>query len=95
MDFEHWRVLRGARFDRSDRQYRRWSRGGAASTDERLGDGGRLASRPARRCPTSSASRCSATSTATFPGYSGLFPKHLNYLTWAINKGHTRNAAAR
>jgi choline dehydrogenase len=26
-----------------------------------------------------------------FPGYSGLFPKGLNYLTWVILKAHTKN----
>ena len=28
-----------------------------------------------------------------FPGYAKLFPKHLNYLTWAILKAHTNNRA--
>ncbi|UGA39618.1 GMC family oxidoreductase [Chromobacterium haemolyticum] len=28
-----------------------------------------------------------------FPGYSRLFPEHLNYLTWAILKAHTNNRA--
>ena len=67
MDFEHWRVLRG----RPLRQERPavpalGSRLGRRLLDERLGDGRRLAVAAARgRCPTSSASRCSATSTAT------------------------------
>ena len=30
-----------------------------------------------------------------FPGYSSVFPRDLNYLTWAVNKGHTRNRAGR
>jgi choline dehydrogenase-like flavoprotein len=28
-----------------------------------------------------------------FPGYSALFPRHLNYLTWGILKAHTNNRA--
>ena len=92
MDFEHWRVLRGARFDRSDRQYRRWARGwgGVYSTN-----GSVMAvvsrSQPARPLPDLVCFALLGDFHGYFPGYSGLFPKHLNYLTWAINKGHTRN----
>ena len=92
MDFEHWRVLRGARFDRSDRQYRRWARGwgGVYATN-----GSVMAvvsrSRPARPLPDLVCFALLGDFHGYFPGYSGLFPKHLNYLTWAINKGHTRN----
>jgi choline dehydrogenase len=28
-----------------------------------------------------------------FPGYSALFPAHLNYLTWTVLKAHTNNTA--
>jgi choline dehydrogenase len=28
-----------------------------------------------------------------FPGYSKLFPEHLNYLTWTVLKAHTNNTA--
>ena len=92
MDFEHWRVLRGARFDRSDRQYRRWARGwgGVYSTN-----GSVMAvvsrSQPARPLPDLVCFALLGDFHGYFPGYSGLFPKHLNHLTWAINKGHTRN----
>ena len=30
-----------------------------------------------------------------FPGYSGLFADHLNYLTWVVLKAHTRNRKGR
>ena len=98
MDFERWQVLDGARFDSGDPQYREWAAAADGRLlDQRLGDGRRLSARAprARRCPTCSASRCSATSTATSRATPALIPKHLNYLTWAILKAHTHNRAAR
>ena len=83
---------RGARFARSDRQYRRvGSRLGRRLLDERLGDGRRLAVAPERPLPDLVCFALLGDFHGYFPGYSRPVPEHLNYLTWAINKGHTRN----
>jgi len=92
MRFPHWKVMRGARFERGDPQHREWarSRSGVYSTN-----GAVLAaitcSNDTRPVPDLACFALLGHFRGYFPGYSGLFPKHLNYLTWAINKAHTRN----
>jgi choline dehydrogenase-like flavoprotein len=94
MDFEHWKVLKGARFARGDPQHRRWAsgQGGVYSTN-----GSVMAvvakSAPARLLPDLVCFAVLGDFHGYFPGYASLFPQHLNYLTWAINKAHTRNRA--
>lgn len=92
MDFEHWTMLKGAAFARDDPQYVRWlgPRDGVyASNGVVMAVVARSA--PARPVPDLLCFAMPGLFRGYFPSYSSLFPKHLNYLTWAINKGHTRN----
>ena len=96
MDFDRWRVLAGARFVRDDRQHRRWRRFGGgvyASNGAVLAVVAR--STPARPLPDLACFALLGDFRGYFPTYSSVFPERLNYLTWAINKGHTRNRAGR
>jgi choline dehydrogenase-like flavoprotein len=92
MSFPHWSVLEGATFTRRDPQYEEWKRCGRGVYST---NGAVLAaitsSSDARRVPDLACFALLGNFRGYFPGYSALFPKHLNYLTWAINKGHTRN----
>jgi choline dehydrogenase len=92
MAFPHWKVLEGARFEKGDRQYEEWKRCGTGVYST---NGAVLAaitrSSDTRAVPDLACFALLGNFHGYFPGYSRLFPKHLNYLTWAINKGHTRN----
>jgi choline dehydrogenase-like flavoprotein len=94
MNFPVWWVLKDATFSRGDPQYKEWAAGktGVYATNGAV---------------VAVIKRALADSTLPdlfcfallglfrgyFPGYSGLFEKNLNYLTWAILKGHTNNRA--
>lgn len=94
MSFEHWEVLKGAKYAKGDPQYAEWEskRTGVYTTN-----GAVLAvikrSRLQRPLPDLF---CFAV-LGRFPGYSPTYsvaiPKYLNYLTWAILKAHTKNTA--
>ena len=94
MRFDHWGVLAGARFERGDPQYEEWAhdRKGVYTTN-----GAVLAvikrSVPDRALPDLFCFALLAPFRGYFPGYSALFPTGLNYLSWAILKGHTNNRA--
>jgi choline dehydrogenase-like flavoprotein len=89
-----WDVLEGARFSRGDPQYEQWAcaRKGVYTTN-----GAVLAvikrSAPDRLMPDLFCFALLGLFKGYFPGYSALFSTNLNYLTWAILKGHTRNRA--
>jgi choline dehydrogenase-like flavoprotein len=94
MNFDHWEVLAGAKFASGDPQYRMWaeSREGVYATN-----GAVLAvikrSAADRPLPDLFCFALLGVFRGYFPNFSGLFPKHLNYLTWAVLKAHTNNRA--
>lgn len=94
MNFDHWEVLKGAKFAEGDPQHQEWarSRKGVYTTN-----GAVLAvikrSMRERALPDLFCFALLGLFKGYFPGYSALFPKHLNYLTWAILKAHTNNRA--
>jgi choline dehydrogenase-like flavoprotein len=91
---EDWKVLAGAKFDKSDPQYAEWAadRGGVYATN-----GGALVaikkSRPSRTVPDLFCLGLLANFQGYFPGYSDLIARHHNYLSWVVLKGHTANSA--
>ncbi len=94
MSFDAWEVLEGAKFHSGDPQYNMWStnRTGVYTTN-----GAVLAiiKRSLESQPLADLF-CFALLgyfKGYFPGYSTLFKEHLNYLTWAILKAHTKNTA--
>jgi len=94
MNFDTWKVLQGAKFAKGDPQYEQWARartGMYSSNGAALGVIKRsVANRP---LPDLFCMALLGKFEGYFPGYSKLFPKHLNYLTWAILKAHTNNRA--
>ncbi len=94
MNFDHWEVLKGAKFAPGDPQYQQWStsREGVYTTN-----GAVLAvikrSLPERPLPDLFIFALLGLFRGYFPSYSALFAKHLNYLTWAILKAHTVNTS--
>ena len=91
---DDWDVLRGAVFDRGDREYDRWSR---TRTGAYITNGGMLVvvkkSQAARLVPDLFCLALVARFEGYFPGYSRLVSDHHNYLTWIVLKAHTRNNA--
>ncbi|SRR6266446_4553329 len=94
MNFPAWWVLKDPKFAQGDPQYRTWaeSRKGVYTTNgavlaviKRA-----LASRP---LPDLFCFALLGLFRGYYPGYSALFAKNLNYLTWAILKAHTNNRA--
>jgi choline dehydrogenase-like flavoprotein len=91
---ETWEVLEGARFAAGDPQYKQWQdkREGVYTTN-----GAVLAatkrSVPERPLPDLFCFGLLGFFRGYFPGYSKLFPEHLNILTWAILKAYTENRA--
>jgi choline dehydrogenase len=94
MNFPEWEVLKGAKFAKGDPQYEQWAGGrkGVYTTN-----GAVLAvikrAVAERRLPDLFCFALLGLFKGYFPGYSALFPTHLNYLTWAILKAHTNNTA--
>ena len=94
MNFDHWQVLKDAKFSPGDPQYQMWEerRDGVYTTN-----GAVLAvikrSVKQRPLPDLFIFALIGLFRGYFPGYSSLFPEHLNYLTWAILKAHTNNSA--
>lgn len=93
---DDWELFKGVKFDTTDDQYREWSqkRDGIYATN-----GAVLTmfnrSRNAGVLPDLFCMALLAQFKGYFPGYSALFPKSLNYLTWVILKAHTRNRKGR
>ncbi len=94
MSFDHWGVLEGAKYSRSDPMYQQWASG---RTGVYMTNGACLAvikrSAPERPLPDLFCFALLGMFRGYFPSYSTLIPKHLNYLTWAILKAHTSNRA--
>ncbi len=92
MNFDHWEVLAGCKFAKGDPQYQQWAsrRDGVYATN-----GAVLAvikrSLASQPLPDLFCFALLGLFRGYFPGYSKLFPEHLNYLTWAILKAHTLN----
>jgi choline dehydrogenase-like flavoprotein len=93
MNFETWSMLEGAKFARGDPQYQQWA--GSPRRGVYTTNGAVLAvikrSAPARPLPDLFCFALLGLFRGYFPGYSALFPRYLNYLTWAILKAHTEN----
>lgn len=94
MNFKQWWVLKDAKFAAGDPQYAMWKekREGVYTTN------GAVAavikrSLPERPLPDLFCFALLGLFRGYFPGYSKLFAEHLNYLTWAILKAHTKNNA--
>lgn len=94
MNFDHWKVLEGAKFAKGDPQYAEWAkkRGGVYATNGAVLAVIRrsLAERP---LPDLFCFALLGYFRGYFPTYSALFAGKLNYLTWAILKAHTVNRA--
>jgi choline dehydrogenase-like flavoprotein len=89
-----WEVLEGAKFANDDPQYRRWSRSrkGVYATNGAILVVIKRSARE-RALPDLFCFPLLGRFKGYFPGYSQEFPKHLNYLTWAVLKAHTNNRA--
>ncbi|MFC6671990.1 GMC family oxidoreductase [Marinobacterium aestuariivivens] len=94
MNFDHWEVLKGAKYAKGDPQYRQWeekregvytSNGAVLAVIKRS-----LQERP---LPDLFCFALLGLFKGYFPSYSKLLAEHLNYLTWAILKAHTNNTA--
>lgn len=95
MKFDWW-VLKGAEFRAGDALYEMWAKrrfGLYTSNGAVLGIIKR--SSKAQAVPDLFMFALLGLFRGYFPGYSELFAKHHNYLTWAILKAHTRNTAGR
>ena len=92
MNFDHWKVLEGAKFAKGDPQYQEWAnrRKGVYATN-----GAVLAvikrSSAGQPLPDLLCFALLGLFRGYYPGYSALFAQKLNYLTWAVLKGHTQN----
>jgi len=88
---DDWALFKDVKFDTSDPQYQQWSkkRKGVYATNGAVLT---LFNRSTRaELPDLFCMALLAQFKGYFPGYSGLFPKGLNYLTWVILKAHTKN----
>ena len=91
-----WPLLVGARFDRTDRQWRDWSADGSGMY---VSNGAAIAA--AKRSPGAKGARdlffmaLLAKFRGYEPGYSAQIGAHHNYLTWTVLKAHTSNRAGR
>ena len=94
MNFEHWGVLKGAKFAKGDPQYEQWarSRSGVYATNGAMFAAIKR-SAPGHPLPDLFCFALLGLFKGYFPNYSQLFPRHLNYLSWAILKAHTLNRA--
>lgn len=93
MNFESWHILKGARFDTTDPQFRRWKRhrtgpyasnGAVLAVFRRSGD---------RKVPDLFCVAFLGKFEGYAPGYSRAFTQETNCLTWAVLKAHTNNRA--
>lgn len=89
---DDWQIYQDVKFDQSDSQFAEWStkrRGIYATNGAVLTMFTR--SQQAGVLPDLFCMAVLAQFKGYFPGYSDLFPKNLNYLTWCILKAHTQN----
>jgi len=89
---EQWGVLNGAKFARGDPQFAQWDNGrkGVYTTNGTV-LGVVKKSSPDQPVPDLLCFALLGYFRGYFPGYSALFAQKLNYLTWAVLKGHTVN----
>jgi choline dehydrogenase len=89
---EPWKVLNGAKFARGDPQFAQWDNGRAGVyTSNGAVLGVIKKSSPDQPVPDLLCFALLGYFKGYFPGYSALFAQKLNYLTWAVLKGHTVN----
>lgn len=90
---EDWAVFRGAKFDSTDPQFKQWKSGRGPY----ITNGSVLAlfkrSFDDRPLPDLFCMALLGKFEGYYPGYSSVFAKDLNYLTWAVLKAHTNNCA--
>lgn len=96
MNFNQWHIFEGARFDTTDPQYAEWERckSGPYSTNGAVLSMSKR-STPDRAVPDLFCVAFLGRFEGYFPGYSELFAKNLNYLSWTVLKAHTDNRAGR
>jgi choline dehydrogenase len=89
---DQWEVLNGAKFAKGDRQFEQWANGrcGVYTTNGAV-LGVIKKSSPAQPVPDLLCFALLGYFRGYFPGYSAEFAQKLNYLTWAVLKGHTVN----
>jgi choline dehydrogenase-like flavoprotein len=94
MKFPAWQAYKGAKFSADDPQYRQWRacRGGVYATNGSVLTVFR-ASSVAEGPPDLFCMALLAKFKGYRPGYSQALATDLNYLTWVVLKGHTRNRA--
>jgi choline dehydrogenase len=96
MNFDRWEIFKGAQFDTTDPQFAEWKRSG---TGPYATNGAVLSmfkhSTPDRPLPDLFCVAFLGRFEGYFPGYSNLFAKNLNYLSWAVLKAHTNNRGGR
>jgi choline dehydrogenase-like flavoprotein len=94
MNFSAWAAYQGATFSAGDPQFAEWQTKG---TGVYATNGSVLAmfrrSKAAGKLPDLFCMSLLAPFYGYFPGYSGKFTDHLNYLTWVVLKAHTGNRA--
>jgi choline dehydrogenase len=89
---EPWGVLQGAKFARGDPQFEQWDNGRkGVYTTNGVVLGVIKKSSPDQPVPDLLCFALLGYFRGYFPGYSALFAQRLNYLTWAVLKGHTVN----
>jgi choline dehydrogenase-like flavoprotein len=95
MAFDAWPILKDCKFAKDDPQFAQWDaspRKGMYTTSGAVVSFVKR-STPEKPVPDLFCFALLGKFYGYFPGYSLLFPKHLNYLTWAILKAHTNNRA--
>jgi choline dehydrogenase len=94
MNFHAWQVYKDAKFSTNDPQYRQWRscRKGVYATNGSVLTIFRN-SPVAEGVPDLFCMALLANFRGYYPGYSKSFAEDLNYLTWVVLKGHTRNRA--
>ena len=96
MSFDEWPIFEGARFATDDPQFVEWQQ---KRTGPYITNGGVLSlfkrSSADKTVPDIFCVAFLGKFAGYFPGYSDLFAKNLNYLSWAVLKAHTNNRAGR
>jgi choline dehydrogenase-like flavoprotein len=96
MKFKQWRIFRGARFAFDDPPFKQWQK---MRQGPYITNGAVLAafrrSFPHTATPDIFCLAILGLFRGYRPGYSSLFAKNLNYLTWVVLKAHTNNRAGR
>jgi choline dehydrogenase-like flavoprotein len=89
-----WEALKGVLFDREDAVFHEWkaSRKGVYTTNGAVMSVSKKSTND-KPLPDLLLFATMGNFRGYFPGYSQLFPGHLNYLTWTILKAHTNNTA--